>query len=228
MGRKESGLLVLLTRLFPLNNYAYLVPMKIYLIAFSLLLAFQTQAQSLDSVQGLLPGATAPLKTLIDVNGEPFALQELLKEGPILLVFYRGHWCPYCNRHLAELETISDSLKEMGVQLIAIAPEKPEYLIEMQEKTGASFTFLYDKGYEMIKAFDLAFLPEKATRIKYKTFLNADLSELSGDSREWLPVPASYLIDEKGIIRWRHFDPDYKERSEVSDILATLAALKED
>jgi peroxiredoxin len=200
--------------------------MKSIFLGLSLLLSTAYSAQSLDSINGLPVGTKAPLYTLQNLSGEKLDLKELNAQGPLLLVFYRGHWCPYCNRHLSELQEIADSLQELGVSLVAIAPEKPEYLAEMKKETGASFTFLYDEAYRMIKAYDLAFLPSEATRLKYKTFLGADLSELSGDSREWLPVPATFLIDSEGIIRWRHFNPDYKERSEVSEILEALAKLK--
>lgn len=109
--------------------------------------------------------------------------------------------------------------------MLAIAPEKLSYLREMQAKSGADFTFLYDENYALISAFNLAFLPSKGTRLKLKTFLGADLSELSGNKKEWLPVPATYLIDQNGIIRWRHFDPDYTQRASTESILEALKTI---
>lgn len=182
-------------------------------------------AQSMEEAQGLAVGDKAPLTTLRDAQSEAVNLQEALKNGPIILVFYRGEWCPYCNRHLAALNEITDSLAELNVQLFAISPEKPDLLQEMMSKTESNFTFLSDSAYQTIIGFNLAFLPSKATRMKYKSVLGVDLSEAHQDSREFLPVPATYLIDQEGIIRWRHFDPDYKERSEPKEVLAAARAL---
>tara|TARA_B100001115_G_scaffold183414_1_gene182200 strand:- start:2515 stop:3117 length:603 start_codon:yes stop_codon:yes gene_type:complete len=191
---------------------------------FSLFL-FSACSQDLDSVQGLAIGDQAPLPTLQNEEGQSISLSEALKKGPIVLVFYRGQWCPYCNRHLSALEAIRDSLEMEGAQLFAISPEKPEYLQEMQEKTEAGFSLLYDSAYQTIIAYNLAFLPSAGTRFKYNTILGARLSEAHGDERELLPVPATFLIDQEGIIRWRHFDPDYTQRSDPSEVLEALRAL---
>lgn len=179
----------------------------------------------LDSLQGLMPGEKAPLMTLLNSDSVAVNLNDLLADGPLVIVFYRGHWCPYCNRHLSKLSEISDSIQKLGARMLAIAPEKLSYLREMQAKSGADFTFLYDENYALISAFKLAFLPSKGTRLKLKTFLGADLSELSGNKKEWLPVPATYLIDQNGIIRWRHFDPDYTQRASTESILEALKTI---
>lgn len=197
----------------------------IFSLVFSAFYLVSCQAQDLDKVQGLKVGEKAPLLVLEDAEGEKVNLKTALEDGPIVLVFYRGQWCPYCNKHLAELNGIADSLNDLGVQLYAISPDKPELLNEMQEKTEAKFTLLHDSAYQTILAFDLAFQPSSATRLKYKTILGADLSEDHGDERELLPVPATFLIDEKGIIRWRHFDPDYKNRSNPSEVLKAAQKL---
>ena len=183
-------------------------------------------AQNIEEVRGLKPGAAAPLGILENATGQKIDLQEALKQGPIVLVFYRGEWCPYCNRHFAALHSIADSLAELNVQVFAISPEKPALLTEMVRKTESDFTFLSDSGYQTILAFDLAFLPSKATRLKYRKVLGVDLSEAHQDKRELLPVPATYLIDQGGIIRWRHFDPNYRERSEPLEVLAAAKALQ--
>lgn len=183
------------------------------------------QAPPLDSLQGLIPGAKAPLLTLLNADSTAVNLNDLLQEGPLVIVFYRGHWCPYCSRYLSELSEISDSIQNLGARLLAISAEKPAYLREMQTKSGADFTFLYDENYALISAFNLAFLPSKGSRLKLKTFLGADLSEFSGAEKEWLLVPATYLIDQEGIIRWRHFDPDYTERASTESILDELHKL---
>lgn len=213
-------ILVLLIR-----SRSILFPMKHLKALLLLLFTSGLMAQNMADVQGLAVGEKAPLNTLRDAQSKKVDLQEALENGPVILVFYRGEWCPYCNRHLAALNDIADSLAELNVQLFAISPEKPALLQEMSSKTESHFTFLSDSAYQTMIGFDLAFLPSKATRMKYKSVLGVDLSEAHQDDRELLPVPATYLIDQEGIIRWRHFDPDYKERSEPKEVLAAARAL---
>lgn len=216
-------MLVLLVRL-ELNFFKMIMKQLISLVFTFLFLSLS--AQELEQAKGLSIGDKAPLGQLQNADGESIDLQEALKEGPIILVFYRGQWCPYCNRHMAALSEIADSLEGIGVQLFAISPENPEYLKMMEEKSESRFDLLYDSHYTTIEAFDLAFLPSKAKRLKYNSVLGANLAEAHGDSRELLPVPATFLIDQKGIIRWRHFDPDYRERSKPEELLAEAQKLR--
>lgn len=197
-------------------------------LVFFTLLSFglfaQESPKKLDQVQGLPVGAKAPLSTLTDENNQALDLGAINKEETLLLVFYRGQWCPYCNRHLSALNDILDELKAEGVRLIAISPEKPEISKELKDEKKLSFGFAWDKDYQLSKAFDLAFLPPSLTRAKYNRILDADLADAHGNELELLPVPATYLIDKEGTILWRHFDPDYTERSKPEEILVILKA----
>ncbi len=195
----------------------------------TLLLSLLTIALSLsgqDQPLGLGVSDNAPLGSLQNAEAQNVDLNTELEKGPLVLVFYRGQWCPYCNRHLAALSEIEDSLEGLGARIFAISPENPEYLQKMQEKSETSITLLYDSAYRLIQAYDLAFLPSKAKRIKYNTALGANLSEAHGDDRQFLPVPATFLIDQQGVIRWRHFDPDYTQRASPKDILKALKELQ--
>ncbi len=194
-------------------------------LIFLFLLASGLQAQELEEVHGLAVGKNAPLLELIDQEGQVLDLKSLVKEQSLLLVFYRGAWCPYCNKHLSELNEIAGDIEKAGVKLIAVSPEKPEKLKEMAAKTEALFEFAWDKDYRLAKAFDLAFLPSRLDRFKYNTVLDADLAESHGNEAELLPVPATYLINQEGIIIWRHFDPDYSERSKTSEIVEVIQGL---
>ena len=140
----------------------------------------------------------------------------------MVLIFYRGHWCPVCNKHLG---LVQDSLKlitEKGATVVAVSPEKPEYLEVTKKKTGASFRLVHDEGYRISDIYDVTFSPEKRQLIVYNTVLNANLKEAHSDTSQRLPIPATFIIGQDRTIIWRHFDPDYRKRSHVSDILKAL------
>ncbi|MCG8580132.1 MAG: AhpC/TSA family protein [Bacteroidales bacterium] len=183
------------------------------------------EVKGADDIKGLAVGTRAPLFTALDANSKAFSLETSLKEGPVVMIFYRGYWCPVCNKHLA---AIQDSLKQIeakGATVIAISPEKPEYLDEMAEKSGAQFHLLYDDGYKIADAYDVNFTPKKTELFIYNTVLGAKLKKTHSDDSQRLPIPATYLIDKEGRISWRQFDPDYKNRSSVKDIIAAIDKL---
>jgi len=181
----------------------------------------QTETE-INSVHGLNVGATAPMFTAIDSDSTEFVLASELKNGPIVLIFYRGFWCPVCNKHL---ESIQDSLKmieKTGARVIAISPEKPEYLDKMEEQTKADFTLLYDEDYKIAKAFDVNFKPKKTQLFTYNVILGAKLKDTHSDESQQLPIPATFIINTDGKITWRQFNPDYKNRASVKEILRAL------
>ncbi len=140
----------------------------------------------------------------------------------IVIMFYRGQWCPVCNRHLSQVQDSLEMITARGAQLIAVSPEKPELLKKTREKTKARFQLLYDEGYAISDVFDVTFLPNKATRLLYNTAIRANLKEAHSDDSERLPIPATFILDTKGVVVWRQFDPDYKVRASVQDILNHL------
>ena len=173
--------------------------------------------------EGLQAGVSAPMFKAIDADNQDYSLENALKEGPVVLIFYRGHWCPHCNRHLIRIQDSLDLIYELGASVIAISPEKPEYLEKAREETGSEFALLYDEGYRISDAYDVTFLPKKKQTMKYNTFTEAELKKAHSDDSQRLPIPATYIIDQDGIITWRHFDPNYKARSSVADILKVLS-----
>jgi len=191
------------------------------LIAMASSLQCQTD-RPVDDAKGLSVGATAPTFSALDENRTLFHLEHALKEGPVVLIFYRGHWCPVCNKHLGQIQDSLKLIEENGAKVIAISPEKPEYLDEMAEKTGAQFTLLYDEEYIIANAYDVTFKPRATELFTYNTFLGANLKEAHSDDSQRLPIPATYIIDRGGKIAWRQFDPNYKKRSSVKDIIENL------
>ncbi|MBN1987731.1 MAG: AhpC/TSA family protein [Prolixibacteraceae bacterium] len=175
---------------------------------------------------GLKVGQQAPDVQATDADGRTFQLSEELKKGPAVLIFYRGQWCPYCNKHLGEIQENLQQFMEKGATVVAVSPEKPEYLQKTALKTGARFSLLYDKDYQIADAYDVTFQPGSFSRIIYNAVLGAKLKEAHSDNSQQLPIPATYVIDRKGQIVWRHFDPDYKKRSTVDEIVRALELAK--
>lgn len=200
--------------------------MKPILITFALFVTMTNgisqNSKNAEEAEGLAPGSKAPLFKAIDAKNQEFDLAEALKTGPVVLIFYRGEWCPYCNRHLALVQDSLSLITEKGATVVAVSPQKPEYLDKIIEKTKAEFKVLYDDGYKISDAYDVTFTPEKKTLFNYNTFLNAKLKKSQSDESQRLPIPATYIIDRRGSIVWRHFNPDYHKRSSVKEILENL------
>lgn len=182
--------------------------------------------RSVNEAKGLPVGQKAPDFSALDINGKKYELSSLLKSGPVVLIFYRGFWCPVCNKHLKTLEDSLQFVIQKGAELIAVSPEKMEYGEITAQKTGATFPLLYDEDYKIENAYDVTFLPEASQLFLYNIALNGKLKESHSDESERLPIPATYIIDQNGIIVWRQFNPDYKKRASVKDILLNIPQKK--
>ncbi|PKP44205.1 MAG: alkyl hydroperoxide reductase [Bacteroidetes bacterium HGW-Bacteroidetes-13] len=178
--------------------------------------------RSAKDASGLQIGEVVKNFTATDLHGESFELKEALQKGSLVIIFYRGHWCPVCNKHLKKLEASLDKIYAKGAQVVAISPEKSEFLKLTADKTKASFRLLFDEDYKISKLFDVYFKPSIIHRLMYNSMLGAKLKEAHSDDSEQLPIPATFIIDKNAKIVWRHFDPDYTKRSTVEDILANL------
>ena len=200
--------------------------MKTTLILITILMMnsnlFSQTTRSADEAKGLATGQKAPLFSAIDAENELFNLSQALESGPVVLIFYRGHWCPVCNKHLSSIQDSLNQILDKGATVVAVSPEKPEYLEKMSKKTKAEFRLLYDEDYKISDAYDVTFTPDNRQLVLYNTVLNAKLKETHSDDSQRLPIPATYIISREGRIAWRQFDPDYRNRSAVKDILANL------
>lgn len=178
--------------------------------------------KSVSEARGLETGQKAPLFNAIDADNKEYSLSEALESGPVVIIFYRGQWCPICNRHLGQIQDSLQFIYEKGASVVAISPQKPEYLEKTRKKTESEFTLLYDEGYRIADAYDVTFLPEQKVIMKYNTFLGAKLKEAHSDDSQRLPIPATYILNREGTIVWRQFDPNYKKRSSVAEIVKAL------
>lgn len=198
---------------------------KLIIIIFSISLGgslFSQDTRSAKEARGLEIGAIAPEFSAIAADSTRFQLNEALKDGPVVMLFYRGFWCPVCNKHLAQIQDSLTLITYQGATVVAISPEKPEYLNIMAENTGASFRLLYDEDYKISDAYDVTFTPKRTELVVYNATLRARLKETHSDDSQRLPIPATYIISESGEIIWRQFNPDYKKRSTVKNILENL------
>lgn len=157
-------------------------------------------------------------------NGSQLRLNELLSVGPVVLVFYRGGWCPYCNRHLAALQKSLEEIQSLDAQLVAITPELPEKALATQEKGRLAFPIVSDEGNKVAREYGLVFRISDKVIPYYDGFF--DIEEYNGDRSYELPLAATYVIDAGGVIRYAFLDADYKARAEPKEILATLQRLK--
>lgn len=166
-------------------------------------------------------GDMAPVFTVIDHNGDTIDLQEKMKSGKVVLVFYRGAWCPYCNKHMSHLQDSLKFILDKGASLIAITPETNQSIDKTVSKTKATFSIVHDSAYKVMKLYGTAFKMDDATVKKYKLF-GLDVEEANANEDHILPVPAAFIIGKDGIILWKHFDINYKKRSTVKEIVEHL------
>lgn len=172
--------------------------------------------------QGLHIGEQAPSFASLTDRGDTVRLEELLSEGPLLLFFYRGQWCPLCNRTLKQYADSLDRVRERGASVLAVTPESTKNVQKTRSKSGTKVRIVPDTAHRIMKAYKVRFRVTDAYSEKIAKKLGTDIATNNADSAAYLPVPATYLIDREGKVVWRHFDPDYHERSSVRSILRAL------
>lgn len=183
-----------------------------------------------DRAQGAQPleaGAQAPTATLRDPRGQPVELGRLYGQKPTTLIFYRGGWCPYCNDHLGQIASVEPEVVRLGYQVLAISPDRPEELAKTQDKQGLQYRLLSDSDVELARSFGLVFRVDYPTITRYRGY-GIDLEEASGRDHHMLPVPAVYIVDTDGEIRFAHWDADYKKRLDAQVLLERARAIAEE
>lgn len=181
-------------------------------------------APSSAKARPLTIGRRVPAALVQTVDGAELDLAAACTDKPTLVVFYRGSWCPYCNRHLAALQEIEPRLLEMGYQILAISPDQAEGLRDATTKNHLNYRLLSDRGMKAADAFGLAFRVDAKTVEKYREY-KIDLAPVPGEpDARWLPVPAVYLIGRDGTVKFVHTDPDYKARLSGAAVIAAAQA----
>lgn len=174
-----------------------------------------------EAPEGLFIGSKAPDFKGKDQNDQEIKLKDLLKKGKVVLVFYRGQWCPYCNRQLSALQDSLQLIVDKGATLLAVSPEKSEMIDKTVEKTKAAYSVIHDKDLKIMKAYDVEFEVPENTVTRYRN-AGIDLEKANGENGKYLPVPAVYIIDKESTVTYRFFDKDYKKRPSVKELLDNL------
>ncbi|MEM7613182.1 MAG: peroxiredoxin-like family protein [Pseudomonadota bacterium] len=172
-----------------------------------------------EDVQPLPVGASAPDFSVRTAAGDAFVFDADAVTQPTLLIFYRGGWCPYCNRHLQELQTVVPKLRAEGYEVLFLSADRPELLYKSLDEPDIDYTLLSDAAMTASRAFGLAFEVDAPTVKRYKEF-GIDLEASSGFDHHQLPVPAVYLIGAGGTVEFMFSDPDYKKRLEPDALLS--------
>lgn len=180
-----------------------------------------------SQVQPLLPGMAAVNFDVLDVHGQPvhFDAQNLNK--PLVLTFFRGGWCPYCNLHLAELRKAEAELKAMGFDIWFVSIDQPEVLYESLDQPDIAYTIYSDSKLQATRAFGLAFrMPDEMVE-RYLEW-DIDLEAASGETHHVLPAPATFIIGSDGIIQFEYTNPEYKVRLHPDVLLAAARVYTND
>lgn len=157
---------------------------------------------------------------LIGWDGKTVRLSELWKQGPVVLMWYRGGWCPYCNVQLRAMQQSMDELETAGARLVVLTPELPEKAKETAEANNLDMVALHDRDNALAQKYGIMFdLPEVITPI-YRDKLK--LPSFNGSDKMQLPLAATYVIDSNGKITYAFLDADYKKRAEPSDVIAAV------
>jgi len=191
--------------------------MKYTLIAAGILFSIQVLAQT-----GLKEGAKAPEFAAMDNSGKKIDLKKILKSHKtVVLFFYRGQWCPYCNRYIQSMQDSLQLLVDKGAYVIGVTPETAANIDKTIEKTHASFSIIQDKNYRIMKDYQVNYTVDDAMLSKLNAY-GVDLEKNNGNKDHVLPVPATYVIGPSGKITFVHFDKDYTHRASIKTLLEKI------
>ena len=163
--------------------------------------------------------------TFPNASGKSVNLYELLEQGPVVLTWYRGGWCPYCNLALRALQACLPNINEYGASLVALTPELPDKSLTTKEKHSLDFEVLTDRGNEVARDYGLVFRVSPEVMFYYNQ--GFDMGEFNGNSSDELPLAASYIIDSQGVVQYAYLDADYRNRAEPEELLARLQEMKD-
>ncbi len=187
-----------------------------------MLAATKTLIDSGIAEQSVEEGGAAPQFSLPNATGSSVASDELWSDGPAVVSFYRGGWCPYCNLELKALQDRLPEIEALGAKLVAITPETPDNSLSTQEKNEIAFDVLSDEGNRVADAFGLTFrVPDEVNDI-YKNRFGIDLEASNGDVSHTLPIPATFVIGKGGTVLKAFVDADHTRRADPEEVLDAL------
>lgn len=194
--------------------------MKIFkTLLFAILLAV-APIYGQDASKALKVGDKAPQFTLKNALGKKVKLSTLLKNGNVVLTWYRGGWCPYCNRALQGWQEVLAEIKAQGATFVALTPELPDYSLSTKEKHQLAFEILTDLNNEVASRYGLVFTLDENTAVRYEKGFG--LSAYNGNHLNQLPMPATYIINQKGVIVYAFVNADYTQRANTEEVIKKL------
>ena len=191
-----------------------------HILTLAALLSLSINSFSQINKEYLEVGEKAPLITGVDQFGKKINSLEILEKNKILLLFYRGNWCPYCRKHLKSLQENLSALSKKGYYVVVVTPEKPEKTQETTKKVNASFSIVHDKANSIMNNYKVAFDVNKQNVTSYYNFTKSKIDKYNQENANTLPVPATYIIGKDGMIAYVHYDPDYSNRKDLKEILS--------
>ena len=172
-------------------------------------------------------GDKAPDFNLLNIHGNQTRLSDLLKQGPVVINFYRGGWCPFCSLELKAYQDLLPEIIAAGGNIVGISPELPDNSLSTAEKAALEFEVLSDQGNAIAGKYGLVFELEPAIREIYASF-GFELPKINGDDSWTLPIPAVYVVDQDGTVVWADVNANYTERAEPVDVLQAIKSISSD
>jgi peroxiredoxin len=191
----------------------------------SLRTELQKLADSGIARQALRVGAKAPDFALVDAGGRTVSLSALLAKGPAVVTFYRGNWCPFCDLQLRSYQGVLPQVRRLGAELVAISPQAADYALLDVEKKQLAFPVLSDGHNRVARQYGLVFRVRDALEELMGGFGHS-LPRFNGDDSWELPIPATFVVDQGGMVRLAHVEPDYMRRLEPASVLLALQGLR--
>ena len=171
---------------------------------------------------GINKGEIAPNFKAINQDGKQIDLYKILQSKNVVLLFYRGYWCPYCKKQLKAYSDSLSILKEYNTEVIAISPETKKGVNKMVKKAKVNYNIVSDIGGKIMKKYKLNFFVTKKYNNLIKAFTFKSLEKHNGQSKAELPIPATYIIGKDKIIKFKHFDKNYKKRASIREVVSKL------
>ncbi len=179
-----------------------------------------------DAVKNALKaGARMPSFTLKDINGKDVSSDELIKKGNLVLIFYRGAWCPFCNTYLQELQRNAAAIKDAGGEIVAISAESPDGSTTVAQKNELKFTVLSDPKLDTARNFGIVYQLPPETDETYKA-RGLDVAKHNQMEKAELPLGATFIVNQQGEVTYAYLDTDYKKRAEPEVIIENLKKIK--
>ncbi len=170
-------------------------------------------------------GQKAPSFELPNPEGKLISLDTLIQEGPLVITFYRGHWCPYCNLQLRALQTRLDKIHSLGATLVAISPQVPDGSMTKDEISNMGFVVLSDQDAKIATQYGVAWKVPTFLQEHMRVDRKLDLEKINNGNANILPIPATFILGRDGVVAWNYVNVDYRTRSEPDDIIQALQNL---